>query len=577
MRHLREVFRQMDTLRRHKQNVHDGLKHKCTKCSKTYARNCDRVKHETTCAPVRSTYTCAHCPTAFKSVDELRAHGEQHHRKREAAETADEPSSKRPKSNYVQCRRCTARFQNRRDLHAHNMAEHFQGGAGNLQPEPWGANSPPWEKENGTVDNGLKKCYQTNRALILEPHNQTEVLSIFNAPVPVDITVEDIAAALNELYNRQTHAFKINMTFGMILRHIETGEYRYFRPFSNQAIFEAPIFIARRSDISDIIERLRTMDILAELFKNRPDTKWVLELITNIRFQVFSTNFILGAARTPLPSYIRNRKCIISLEKDNHGLEYTDKLCAFRSMSLYLYKDLTHTSELFVQWKEYLFSHCETDIREVSLTSFKGVQLTEFTHFEACFGTNVHIFNLQENGIAIPVFKSTGRYDNSVYLNLFKNHLSYIQNLDQYSNQYECTMCRRIFDQLCHLKVHSKICDNKTKFIYPGGFFSKTKTVFEELEIIGIDVQQKDRYFPYFAVYDFESILEKIADSDGKLQFTHRHIPVSVSICSNLPGLQQAQCFVDRDLDSLLVKMLESLNEIQRRSTELAEDQWGWV
>ncbi len=77
----------------------------------------------------------------------------------------------------------------------------------------------------------------TNRALILEPHNQTNVISIFNAPVPVDITFEDIAASPNDIYSRQTHAFKINMTFGMILRHIETSEYRYFRPFSNQAIF----------------------------------------------------------------------------------------------------------------------------------------------------------------------------------------------------------------------------------------------------------------------------------------------------------------------------------------------------
>ncbi len=112
-------------------------------------------------------------------MGELGAHGRQHQRKREATETADEPSAKRQKADYVQCRRCTARFQNRRELHAHNMAVHFQGGAGNLQPAPWGAHSPPWEKENGTVDNGLKQCYQTNRALILEPHNQTDVLSIF--------------------------------------------------------------------------------------------------------------------------------------------------------------------------------------------------------------------------------------------------------------------------------------------------------------------------------------------------------------------------------------------------------------
>ncbi len=220
----------MGVLNRHKQNVHDGLKHKCTKCSKTYARNCDRVRHESTCTPVTTTYTCAHCPATFKTIGELGAHGKHHQRKREATETTDGPSSKRlkPEKNGVQCRRCTERFENRRELHAHNMAVHFQGGAGNLQPAPWGAHSPPWEKENGDVDVALRRCYETNSAIILEPHNQTDVISTFNVPVPVDITVDNIAASLNEIYSRQTHAFKLNLTFGMILRHIETGEYRYF-------------------------------------------------------------------------------------------------------------------------------------------------------------------------------------------------------------------------------------------------------------------------------------------------------------------------------------------------------------
>ncbi len=106
-----KFFARMDTLRRHKQNVHDGVKHKCSKCAKTYARNCDRVKHETTCAPVRATYTCAHCPTTFKSVEELRAHGKQPHRKRAATESvANSSAAKQKKQAGLQCRRCVEHF-----------------------------------------------------------------------------------------------------------------------------------------------------------------------------------------------------------------------------------------------------------------------------------------------------------------------------------------------------------------------------------------------------------------------------------------------------------------------------------
>ncbi len=102
-------------------------------------------------------------------------------------------------------------------------------------------------------------------------------------------------------------------------------------------------------------------------------------------------------------------------------------------------------------------------------------------------------------------------------------------------------------------------------------------TIFEQLEVVGIKVKPDDRYFPYFAVFDFESMLQEMPDSTGKLQFTHQHVPVSVSVCSNLPDHDQAQCIIHRDLDSLLESMIQSLNSMQRKCAELAEEKWGWV
>ncbi len=151
-----KFFARMVNLRQHKQGVHENTKYACCKCAKQYSRNCDRVRHEATCTPVTSTYTCASCPARFDSVRQLGEHAASHQRKRAATESVAGPSSaKQKKQDGVQCRRCVERFQNRRALHAHNMEVHFQAGAGQLQPEPWGAHSPPWEKENGDVDVNL--------------------------------------------------------------------------------------------------------------------------------------------------------------------------------------------------------------------------------------------------------------------------------------------------------------------------------------------------------------------------------------------------------------------------------------
>jgi hypothetical protein len=43
-----------------------------------------------------------------------------------------------------------------------------------------------------------------------------------------------------DIYERQQYAFRLNLEFGLILRHNEIGEYRYFKPFSNDTLFQRP-------------------------------------------------------------------------------------------------------------------------------------------------------------------------------------------------------------------------------------------------------------------------------------------------------------------------------------------------
>ncbi len=165
-----------------------------------------------------------------------------------------------------------------------------------------------------------------------------------------------------------------------------------------------------------------------------------------------------------------------------------------------------------------------------------------------------------------------------MYLNHYKNHLSYISNFDQYAKRFRCQNCDQLWDHHGNFKQHQKTCADKTKYRYPGGFFSETKTIFQELEVHGINVPDKDRVFPWFSVFDFESILQKVEDvSTDKLEWTHKHVPISVSVCSNIPGFDRAQCLINEDLDSLLSGMLSSLSSMRDKCLELSEDRWGWV
>ena len=85
-------------------------------------------------------------------------------------------------------------------------------------------------------------------SLILSNHQEGSVQSINNYPFSNDFTVDNIMARADEGYDRQQTAFRLNLEFGLIVVNTDSGEYRYFTPYSNAELFQRPIYVSRRQD-----------------------------------------------------------------------------------------------------------------------------------------------------------------------------------------------------------------------------------------------------------------------------------------------------------------------------------------
>ena len=73
-------------------------------------------------------------------------------------------------------------------------------------------------------------------------------------------------------------------------------------------------------------------------------------------------------------------------------------------------------------------------------------------------------------------------------------------------------------------------------------------------------------------------MLQKLdAPGDGRLQYTAKYVPISVSLCSNVPRHTSPICIVDTDLDKLLQSMFNEMDEIQETVSELSKNKWGWI
>ncbi len=102
---------------------------------------------------------------------------------------------------------------------------------------------------------------------------------------------------------------------------------------------------------------------------------------------------------------------------------------------------------------------------------------------------------------------------------------------------------------------HEKTCDELVKHTFPGGKYNKSQSIFDRIEDLYDNLIKKqktydlynkfnpvvsnedDKYYPYECAFDFEAMLKKIeiTDNEKKLQITSEHVPVSVSIFSNVP------------------------------------------
>ena len=187
---------------------------------------------------------------------------------------AQGPSSSKTKDTReksYKCRICNRVFENRRRLYLHQNLDHQKGEGENLKSRPWDAENAP----HGD-DKSFKEVYEANKRFILEGNTDDEVQATVNVPLNNDINIDTIISEITDIAQRETRAFKVQFSFGFILRHVDTGDFRYFIPDRNETVLNRPFFISTMADVEKLRRELEALDLMHHLLKNRKDTKWKL-------------------------------------------------------------------------------------------------------------------------------------------------------------------------------------------------------------------------------------------------------------------------------------------------------------
>ena len=379
------------------------------------------------------------------------------------------------------------------------------------------------------------------------------------------LDMRDLHDQLFLLFDQQTTAFKVNVSFGFVLREKENDRLRYYHSSNNCCgrYLEEPALITNRDDFDRFLARIQESDILQWAVAQRPNSDWICEMVTNATFFLNRIDdHPIGCVGINLPDYVKNNKAIVGLEKDRYRkTTYNDNLCLFRCLALHLGRE---AAALYAEYTD-------TPVHD-----FAGVTLDDLSKIEATFDVNVCVYKLVPTGNektkAEIVRRSLCSYAQTMYLNLYEAHFSYIKDIRMYSHSYKCSKCEQaLWKSPYHLHRHERTCTEGIKRVYKGGVYHPTPSIFQRLDDEGITVPEALRFYPFRATFDFECFFDRDnvpADSD-KVHWIARHVPLSVSLASNVPGLEPAQCYVtDGDSDKLVADMMSHLHAVSDAAFE---------
>ena len=203
---------------------------------------------------------------------------------------------------------------------------------------------------------------------------------------------QEIIQHLDEIFVDQSTVFKLNVSFGFILRNNETGDLQYYYASrNNEQVFQEPFQIARATDLQQFRQALKNLDVLEWVRQRRPNSKWGVEQVTIVTFFVTKLRGHPIGRGFDLPPYLSKNNGLLPLDRNAQtGKIYNDNLCFFRSLALH---NCCHPKNLERDAKHYYEQYRET---RPDKKKFCGVKLKELPELEQLYS------NSKSTSLTIP-------------------------------------------------------------------------------------------------------------------------------------------------------------------------------
>ena len=222
---------------------------------------------------------------------------------------------------------------------------------------------------------------------------------------------------------------------------------------------------------------LNQTDVIESCSRERTNTKWRFYKLTNLTvFAALLKDVPMGCKNAVLPEpLLKNHtiNCLTYEEKTRQP--YSDNLCLFRALALHL-----HGTQRLEEETSKIFNLFINKMDGLSADQFQGVHMNDNYFFEDLLTLNIVLYDIDivdGNIIGELARQSVQKYQNTVQLLRYNNHICYVNNIIAVFQSFRCPNCDTFFNRTFTLERHLTTCSEGVKNVYPRTVYQIRETL----------------------------------------------------------------------------------------------------
>ena len=234
-------------------------------------------------------------------------------------------------------------------------------------------------------------------------------------------------------------AVKVNLAFGFVLKNVEDGSSRHFYAHEINTVMERSKLVCTQADMTNLKDRMQRIDVVDIFTRERANTKWKFYKLTKLTIFASLLKYVpMGCKETVLPeSFLKNHNVNCLTFEKNTRQPYNGNLCLCRALALNL-----HGNEKLEEKTSKIFDLFLNNCGEGDPSKFQGVHITDIPKVEEMLHLNIFLYDIDfVDGELIGELCRTSiqKYEKSVKILRYNNHICYVNNINALFKAFWCT------------------------------------------------------------------------------------------------------------------------------------------